>query len=344
MTKPGDSKIKVLRLGHVYYKHKDSAKAEKFLAAFGFIEVKREGKKIYYRGYGSEPFLYCLEESSANEFGGAALVVESPEDLEKARAIFPDATEIYDLDEAPGGGRCVTVKDPIDGWPLHLVHGQTPVEPIKDYRYLDFNFVISLTSASPGPALIHKLGHFGLCVTQFQKTFDFYTTNFNFVPSDVRGRSALYRTQAHDMMQIQHDETGRHIVSFLHLDLGETFTDHHSFFMFEGPESHVHHSSFEVHDFDVEVLGHDYLRDQGYQNCWGVGRHVLGSQIFDYWYDPSGFVVEHYVDGDQVNSHSKTNIELATPDGLYVWGELCLLLRDEVLTCLGPRLPDGFLT
>jgi hypothetical protein len=38
-----------------------------------------------------------------------------------------------------------------------------------------------------------------------------------------------------------------------------------------------------VHDFDIEVLGHDYLRHQGYKNCWGVGRHILGSQIFDYW-------------------------------------------------------------
>ncbi|RMJ13719.1 hypothetical protein CDV36_006613 [Fusarium kuroshium] len=249
MAKPDDSKIKVLRLGHVYYKHKDPAKAEKFLVAFGFIEVKREGKRIYYKGYGSEPFLYCLEESSVNEFGGAALVVESLEDLEKARAIFPDATEIHDLNEAPGGGRCVTVKDPIDGWPLHLVYGQTPVKPTKDYRTLTLT---SLTRTEPvtRPALIHKLGHFGLCVTQFQKTFDFYTKNFNFVLSDI-----------------QHDETGRHIASFLHLDLGETFTDHHSFFIFKGPKSHVHHTSFEVHGFDVEVLGHDPLRDLGYQNC-----------------------------------------------------------------------------
>ncbi|RSL94621.1 hypothetical protein CEP52_012537 [Fusarium oligoseptatum] len=210
---------------------KTQPRPKKFLVAFGFIEVKREGKRIYYKGYGSEPFLYCLEESSVNEFGGAALVVESLEDLEKARAIFPNATEIYDLNEAPDGGRCVTVKDPIDGWPLHLVYGQTPVEPTKDYRYLDFNFVSRLPLSKPtkadflllkphkknragnefqrfekGPALIHKLGHFELFVTQFQKTFDFYTKNFNFMPSDI-----------------QHDKTGRHIASFLHLDLGETF-------------------------------------------------------------------------------------------------------------------------
>jgi hypothetical protein len=148
MAMSSDSRIKVLRLGHVYYKHKDSAKAQEFLAAFGFIETKREGQRIYYRGYGSEPFVYCLEEAPVNEFGGAALIVESRADLEKAQRIFPSASEIFELADAPGGGKCVTVKDPIDGWPLHLVHGQTPVEPIKHYRYLDFNFVSQPCAAS----------------------------------------------------------------------------------------------------------------------------------------------------------------------------------------------------
>ena len=45
----------------------------------------------------------------------------------------------------------------------------------------------------------------------------------------------------------------------------------------------MHHSSFEVHDFDIQSLGHQWLRDKGYDLVWGVGRHVLGSQIFDYW-------------------------------------------------------------
>lgn len=115
----------------------------------------------------------------------------------------------------------------------------------------------------------------------------------------------------------------------MHIDLGETFVDHHTFFIFEGPKSHVHHSSYEVHDFDTEVLGHDWLRQKGYKNCWGVGRHVMGSQIFDYWFDTSGFILEHYVDGDQVNCHNETKISQASPDDLYVWG---------------PDLPDGFLT
>jgi cytochrome P450 family 619 len=80
-----------------------------------------------------------------------------------------------------------------------------------------------------------------------------------------------------------HEGTGKDVASFMHIDRGDELVDHHSFFIYEGPKNHIHHSSFEVHDFDLQVLGHDWLREKGHQNCWGVGRHVLGSQIFDYW-------------------------------------------------------------
>ena len=86
---------------------------------------------------------------------------------------------------------------------------------------------------------------------------------------------------------------------------------------------HVHHSSFETHDFDAQVLGHDWLRQQGYTNCWGVGRHIMGSQIFDYWFDPSNFILEHYVDGDLLDMRESTHHTRASPDNLHVWGEFC---------------------
>lgn len=74
------------------------------------------------------------------------------------------------------------------------------------------------------------------------------------------------------------------MTAFLHLDRGRELVDHHCFFLFEGPKWHVHHSSFETHDFDTQLLGHHWLREKGYKNCWGVGRHIMGSQIFDYWF------------------------------------------------------------
>lgn len=140
---------------------------------------------------------------------------------------------------------------------------------------------------------MHKLGHFGMCVTDFAKAYDFYTSRFNFVPSDVRTGPCLNQSSFSQgrapgpnyyfLLQLVYDDTGRDITTFLHLDRGAEPVDHHCFFFFEGPKSHVHHSSFETVDFDTQVLGHDWLRDKGYENCWGVGRHIMGSQIFDYW-------------------------------------------------------------
>lgn len=46
----------------------------------------------------------------------------------------------------------------------------------------------------------------------------------------------------------------------------------------------------------------------------------MGSQIFDYWFDPFRFVFEHYVDGDLVNSSYETNRSKASPDNLHIWG------------------------
>jgi len=49
----------------------------------------------------------------------------------------------------------------------------------------------------------------------------------------------------------------------------------------EGPQAHLHHSSFEIHDFDDQALGHELAHGAGLADFWGIGRHVIGSQVFD---------------------------------------------------------------
>ena len=70
----------------------------------------------------------------------------------------------------------------------------------------------------------------------------------------------------------------------------------------------------------IQQLGHHFLEDQGHKLCWGVGRHVLGSQIFDYWFDPHKFVVEHYADGDLVNCETEVSHIQAGKGNLAIWG------------------------
>jgi len=302
-------KLKLLRIAHVYYTHADLEKAHAFLVDFGFTELERRADRIYYRGYGTEPFTYCAIKGDENVFSGAAFVVESLEDLEYASKTLPNASAVKDID-GPGGGKTVTFHEPVDNAPWHLVYGQTPAERLTELPELDYNYpttknrpVNRYQRFKHGPAPIHKIGHYGFCHTNFDKAYKFYTENFNFKPSEL-----------------VHDDSGKNITTFLHLDLGPQAVDHHAFFFFEGPKYHIHHTSYEVHDFDIQSLGHQWLRDKGYNLVWGIGRHVMGSQIFDYWWDPSNFMMEHYVDGDLVDETTPIQSTKAAPDNLHVWG------------------------
>ena len=80
--------------------------------------------------------------------------------------------------------------------------------------------------------------------------------------------------------------------------------------------------SFEVPDFDDVAIGHEYLRDIGkYEHVWGLGRHLLGSQIYDYWKDPWGRVHEHWADTDVVNKDYGTRYISADEGLTSQWGE-----------------------
>ncbi len=141
-------KIRLNRVSHVYYTHISTSisKQKQFLTDFGFFEcsTSTEGK-TFYSGYGDDPWVYCLTAGTENKFGGAGFVVESLEDLEYASETLPGATEIYELKDAPGGGKCVTFYDPVDGWPMHLVWGQEKRKAALDndprFPTLDFNYV-----------------------------------------------------------------------------------------------------------------------------------------------------------------------------------------------------------
>ena len=273
-TSSPKKKISLNRIAHVFYTHKDYDSQRKFLLDFGFSVAEESADVVYFRGYGTQPFVYCLKRGDEDSFDGAAFVVDSLEDLELATKL-PKATQIYHL-KTPGGGKCVTFYDAADNFPFHLVYGQSLVEMTNTFPELAYNFPTSKHRSvnrtqrfEKGPAPVHKLGHFGLCVTDFAAAYKFYTENFNFKASDL-----VYDVKG---------GKERDMTCFFHLDRGMEVVDHHSFFIFEGPKYHVHHSSFEVHDFDAQSLGHDWLREKGWENCWGVGRHVMGSQIFDYW-------------------------------------------------------------
>src|SRR5271157_2377851 len=86
------------------------------------------------------------------------------------------------------------------------------------------------------------------------------------------------------------------------------------------PRGGVDHISFECREFDDLGMGYITMVDKGHTHRWGIGRHLYGSQVFDYWTDPAGFHVEHYVDGDLVNDDNPTRKYPFGRDTLLQWG------------------------
>jgi len=305
--------IKLLKTAFVTYGHSDYDKAKQFFLDFGLIIAQESPNDVYFRGYGAEPFIYHLKRDTNPSFGGAAYTVASISELERAQSV-PGATPIQPL-TAPGGGEIVTLTDP-QGHKVHLIHGQhlrTPDTLPLERLTINYEDVKprkgTFQRFTPGPAPVYRWGHYGVTydpvTVGYDAMYNWYTTVLALAPSDLVQRN------------------GNPITCFFHIDRAQEFTDHHAFFFKPckpGQAPGVAHSAFEVHDFDVQMLGHNFLESRGYKICWGVGRHVLGSQVFDYWFDTSGFMVEHYADGDLVNEETEVAVVQAGPAALSVWG------------------------
>ncbi|KAF7136825.1 hypothetical protein CNMCM5793_006343 [Aspergillus hiratsukae] len=304
-----ENQIRLVKLAHMRYQHPDLDAITVFLQDFGMKVAKKTDGEVWYRGYGTDQYVYYARKGP-KAFLGGTFEVESYQDLERAAGL-PTGSPIQELKDAPGGGFIVTVKDP-EGFPVNLIYGQSPAAPGEYPPKLVVNYesdkprVRHFQRFVPGPAAVHKLGHFGLCVQNFQETVTFYTITFNLVPSDF-----LY---------VEQEGKKKTVALFAHIDRGADYVDHHSFFMSTNPTSHVHHCSFEVHDFDTQNLGHQWLAKKGYEPVWGVGRHILGSQLFDYWWDTTGNMIEHYADGDLVNEETPIGYGPAGDESLAVWG------------------------
>ena len=86
------------------------------------------------------------------------------------------------------------------------------------------------------------------------------------------------------------------------------------------PQTGYVHSAYQVTDLDEVAAGGEYLRERGYRHAWGIGRHIQGSQIFDYWRDPDRLMFEHFTDGDMFDCSMEPGWAPMSVSGLAQWG------------------------
>jgi len=297
--------VKVSRLSYVKYQTTDLAVMQSFLEDFGLNLVKNTGNKLYMKGLSTDPFIHVAELANENKFIGAGFSVDSMDELQKLAQ--KNNLEITPSDY-PGVNQILSMVMP-DGFVIEVIVNPSSKHfgdedlgaintPYKKYRKNQS------VRVSPGRKEVVRLGHFVLHVSDHATSVDWLNKYLGLIPSDY----------------LAIPETEQIVGTFMRIDKGSEFVDHHSLFIVQAKNIGAHHCSFEMRGLDDLMAAHDFLVGKNYQLDCGVGRHMLGSQIFDYWKDPFGFRVEHYIDGDVVNDEYVPEIFSGHADDTTQWG------------------------
>ncbi len=77
--------------------------------------------------------------------------------------------------------------------------------------------------------------------------------------------------------------------------------DHHAVVLAEAPSNGLNHVAFLMPDLESVMRGSGRVVDHGHPIGWGVGRHGPGDNVFAYFIDPQGVVVEYTAEVLQVD-------------------------------------------
>lgn len=287
--------IKVTDVAYARFNAPDLDVMETFLVDFGLTRSARTDDTLYMRGTDPDHHLHITHLADEASFVGMAFQAASMEDLETlSKAEGASAVEEID---APGGGYRVVMTDP-NGYQVETVFGIETLEPLPVANLYARNFGSErsregdLVRLEKLPCQVKRLGHVVMNVPSCEIADKFYKGHFGFISSD----------------ECFTKEGGELAVAFNRCDKGKEFVDHHTLLTVKSEVHGLAHIAFEVEDINSLYVGKEYLESKGYEHSWGVGRHTLGSQIFDYWFDPYGNRVEHWTDGDLLNVDNGTKV------------------------------------
>lgn len=285
------SLIRIEDIAHVRYAAPDLAAMRAFLEDFGMAVFEDDGK-LYGKASDGRPFVHVTEKG-APAFLALGLRAGTGEDLE----ILARAEGVpVEISTEPGGGKVVRLTDP-DGFRIELVAGQSRGEAARPIDDQPRNTASAkprqrqLVRLDPGPSHIVRIGHAVLSVSDFRRSEKWYKDRFGLLTSDE--------------VEAAKDVP---LGAFMRCDRGDRPADHHTLFLAQmpGPRT-ILHAAFEVANLDDLMLGHQHLKAKKRTPFWGVGRHIMGSQVFDYWKDPWGHELEHWTDGDLLTAADPPN-------------------------------------
>jgi catechol 2,3-dioxygenase-like lactoylglutathione lyase family enzyme len=164
----------------------------------------------------------------------------------------------------------------------------------------------AIGAASPVP---RRVGHVVFGTTDVAASVCFYNEGLGFRISDVLGGG---------------------MAAFLRCS-----TDHHNLLLMPAPVPCLNHYAVEMDDIDaIGLTGAQVVRERPDASVYGIGRHVLGANLFWYLLDPAGGMFELFSDMDQITDDEAWDAEERRDD----WDPFTVASWEP-----GPAKPDFFL-
>ena len=305
VSRAANPHVKVHDLALLEFEGPQPRAAQAFFTSFGLQADTGVDGSLVFRAEAGAPAAVIYREAPVAKFIGPTFAVRSPGELDQlalAAGTPPPTPQAL-----PGNPTGVLLHDP---------NGvQVRVAWFSEWRELPHCGEAAAVnhgaerprSNSPLrpprlPAQVLRLGHMVLGTPAWEATARFYIDTLGLIPSDVQALP-----------------DGRPAVAFLRCDRGDQPADHHTFVVARLPLVDIEHAAFEVPDLDAVGMGGQILQEQGFRRAWGIGRHILGSQIFDYWFGPDGHKFEHFADGDLFDASRPTGYHAMSSAGLAQW-------------------------
>ena len=97
-------------------------------------------------------------------------------------------------------------------------------------------------------------------------------------------------------------------------------TVHHCIVLAPGEWTSLNHVAFEVESADEVMHSLGRMRKAGFDTIWGPGRHGPGGNVFCYFVDPAGNVIEYTAELLEIGDDWEPQVWARTPENADVWG------------------------
>jgi hypothetical protein len=306
----GDPIIRVRDIAWIRLRSPDVDLQERYLTDFGLVRSARTPHALYMRGTDPNHHIHITEQGDPAVLG-IAFWATCEEDLHTISRHADGTSGVEALDE-PGGGQRVRLREH-NGMGIEIVWGVETLAALPvQVNTLNFGHAKTaragdLLRVEPRPSQVKRIGHAVLSTPDIDRSAAWAHHHLGIIRSD----------DVH-----AEDDPDKLLASFNRIDAGEDYVDHHVMMFGLHQRGGLNHVSFEVQDLDDVFMGHQHLRDTSkYEHMWGIGRHLLGSQVYDYWADPWRRVHEHWADSDRLNIKNGSNLLSAEEALVSQWGD-----------------------